>query len=113
MLSYRLPKETKKLMERELRQYYDNKRKLDKLKNTVKLSHNNSSRSLIYLEERLSYVENVFKRLKPFEQEVYNLIFKEQCDYVYCQQVKNISKITYYNIYNKSIYYLAEEWGEI
>ena len=113
MSSYRLPKETKKLMERELRQYYDNKRKLEKLKKVSELTLNNSSRSLIYLEERLLYVENVYRRLKPFEQEVYNLIFKEQCDYMYCQQMKNISKITYYNIYNKSIYYLAEEWGEI
>ena len=113
MLSYRLPKETKKIMERELRQYYDNRKKLDKLKNAIGLNVDNSSRCLIYLEERLFYVENVYKRLKPFEKEVYNLIFKEQCDYMYCQQVKNISKITYYNIYNKSIYYLAEEWGEI
>lgn len=106
MSNYKLPKDIKNRMERELRQYYDNKRKLDKLKMK-------STRELLYLEERILYVENVYSRLKPFEQEVYKLIFKEGCDSVYCEVNKGISKSTYYNIINKSIYFLAEEWGEV
>ncbi len=113
MPNYKLPKELKNRMERELRQYYDNRKKLDKLKARFEENCPNSSRSLMYLEERLSYVENVYKRLKPFEQEVYNLIFKEKCNSTYCQTMKQIDKTTYYNIYNKSIYFLAEEWGEV
>jgi len=126
MPNYKLPKELKNRMERELRQYYDNKKKLDKLKNLLiqekprtedptgeKVSSFESTRSLVYLEERLHYVETVYKRLKPFEQEVYNLIFKEQCDATYCQTIKRIDKSTYYNVLNKSTYFLAEEWGEI
>lgn len=125
MPNYKLPKELKNRMERELRQYYDNKKKLDRLKNSIiqeknvskdptghKVSTFENTRSLVYLEERLHYVENVYQRLNPFEQEVYDLIFKQKANVVYCEN-KNISRSTYYNIMNKSIYYLAEEWGEI
>jgi hypothetical protein len=112
MSNYKLPKELKNKMERELRQYYYNKKKLDRLKATL-LNNNISSRSLLYLEERLQYVENAYKRLKPYEQKVYDLIFKDCCDPLYCETNEGISKSTYYNIFNKSIYYLAEEWGEI
>lgn len=113
MSNYKLPKDIKNLMERELRQYYYNKKKLEILKKQFEKASPGGSRRLEYLEERLYYVENVYKRLKPFEQDVYNLIFKEQCNATYCQIIKNIDKTTYYNIFNKSIYYLAEEWGEI
>ena len=126
MSNYKLPKELKKQMEKELRQYYYNKKKLNRLKQDIiekketsvdptgnKITKLESTRSLIYLEERVHYVENVYNRLRPFEQEVYNLIFKENCDSMYCENIKRISKTTYYNILNKSIYYLAEEWGEI
>ena len=125
MPNYKLPKELKNRMERELRQYYDNKKKLDKLKNLLiqekprtedptgqKVTSLESTRSLLYLEERLHYVENVYNRLSPFEREVYNLIFKDKANVLYCEN-NSISRSTYYNILNKSIYYLAEEWGEI
>ena len=109
MQSYKLPKELKKRMERELRQYYDNKKKLERLK----ASCETGTRKYIYIEERLQYVENVYNSLKPFEKEVYDLIFKENCDSLYCETHKHIAKTTYYNIFNKSIYNLAMEWGEI
>lgn len=108
MQRYKLDKDIKKRMERELRQYYDNKKKLEQLrKSSVE------TRRLLYLEERISYVENVYNRLKPFEKEIYDLIFKYNCDSLYCESKKNITRSTYYNILNKSILYLAEEWGEI
>lgn len=126
MPNYKLPKELKNRMERELRQYYDNRKKLDRLKTMLaeekpitkdptghKVSMFENTRSLVYLEERLHYVETVYMRLKPFEQEVYNLIFKEKYDSTSCKVMKNIDKSTYYNILNKSTYFLAEEWGEI
>lgn len=126
MQNYKIPKELKKRMERELRQYYYNKKKLNKLKNDIINEKNKtkdptgttvtkveSTRSLLYLEERIEYVENVYNKLRPFEQEVYDLIFKEGCDFTYCETNKNVSRTTYYNILNKSVYLLAEEWGEI
>ena len=113
MSAYKLPKEIKKFMERELRQYYYNKKKLEKLKIKLDTLPLENTRKLEYLEEKIFYVENVYKRLKPFEQEVYDLIFKEQCNPVYCEQIKGITKNTYYNILNKSIFFLAEEWGEV
>ena len=109
MQSYKLPKELKKRMERELRQYYDNKKKLERLK----ASYEQGTRRFVYIEERLHYVENVYNSLKPFEKEVYDLIFKENCDSLYCETIKNINRATYYNIFNKSLYKLAMEWGEI
>lgn len=127
MATYKLPKELKKRMERELRQYWGNVSKLERLKKNVdiELNENNldfitqkdmnllSTRSIIFLSERVLYVLRVIKRLSPFEREVFYWIFKENYDCVYCQTMKNISKNTYYNIYNKCIYYLAEEFGEI
>ena len=89
MSNYKLPKELKNKMERELRQYYYNKKKLDRLKATL-LNNNISSRSLLYLEERLQYVENAYKRLKPYEQKVYDLIFKDCCDPLYLRVIKTI-----------------------
>lgn len=120
-------------MERELRQYWTNKEKLSKLeKQIIEASgsgsvQNNtvsdptaqkaiklvSTRAILYCQERILYVENVIKRLDKFEREVFNLIFKENCDFTYCEQIKHINKNTYYNIYNKSIYFLAEEFGII
>ena len=111
MANYKLEKEVKNRMDRELKQYYDNRAKLDRLK--ASLINNNSSRSLLYIEERLHYVENTYNRLKPYEQEVFKLIFKDQCNPIYCETMKNIGRSTYYNVYNKCLYYLAEEWGEI
>lgn len=109
MSTYKLSKEVKKRMEKELRQYYQNKKQL----NILKMHNEASTRKYLYIEQRLLYVENVYNKLKPFEKEVYNLIFKENCDSVYVETNKNISKSTYYNVFNKSIYLLAAEWGEI
>mgnify|MGYP007060190479 CR=1 FL=1 len=133
---YKVPKEVKERMERELRQYWINKKKLEDLKLKIIESSNNSSdtqihsssisdttsqkalkilstRSILYCEERITYIENVIKKLNPLEQQVFEYIFKNGYDFMYCQTMKNIDKNTYYNVRNKSIYFLAQEWGEI
>ena len=89
--------------------FFANKSKLDRL---IKQS-SCSTRTLLYCQERINYVENVINKLNSFEKEVFELIFKENCDFTYCEQMKHINKNTYYNIYNKSIYYLAQEFGII
>lgn len=111
MYKNKISKEFKNIMERELRQYWDNKKKIDGLKqDSSKLA---STRSILYCQERVNYIENVIKRLDDFEKDIFYLIFKEGCDSKYCETMHNISRWTYYNVYNKSIRYLAEEWGEI
>ena len=109
MFKYRLSRELKYKMDRELRQYWHNKNKLEILKS----KSNSSTRAILLCEERIMYIENVINRLKPFEKQMFEPIFKHNCDWLYCEKKYNISKSTYYNIYNKCIYFLAEEWGEI
>lgn len=109
MQNYKLQKDLKNRMEREIRQYKDNKKELDNLKK----NNNESTRRYLYIEKRLLYVERAYNRLKPFEKQIYSLIFFDNRDSVYCETQKNISRSTYYNIFNKSILYLAQEWGEI
>lgn len=105
----KLSKETKKLMERELRQYKDNKRLLDRLK----INNEVPSRAIIICEDRMKYIENVINSLTPFEKQMFEYIFYKNYDCVYCESNYNISKSTYYNIYNKCINLLAEEWGKV
>ncbi len=107
-MKYKLPKEIKEKMERELRQYEHNKKKFEQLK-----QNEINTRRLLYIEEKLDYVENVFNQLRPEEQEIYLMIFKNGCNWLYCQTMHNIDKTTYYNVYNKSLFLLAQEWGEI
>lgn len=130
-----LNKDLKKRMDRELRQYWTNKKKLERLEKDIidesasgngqprsndisnpterKAIRLMSTRSILYCRERITYIENVIKQLNSFEKQVFLFIFKDGCDWAYCKNVKNIDKSTYYNIYNKCIRLLAEEWGEI
>ena len=116
MTNNKLARESKKYYEREFRQYWKNKEKLSNLlsKKQKRLENDyTSSRCIIYLQEHIDNIETVISRLKPFEKEVFKLIFKENLDWKYCKAEKNIDKSTYYKIFNKSIYLLAEEYGEI
>lgn len=104
----KLSKEVKNLMERELRQYKDNKRLL----NILKAESTTPSRAIIICEERMKYIENVLKKLNPFEKQMFENIFYKNYDWSYCETNFHISKFTYYNIFNKCISLLAQEWGE-
>lgn len=105
----KLSKEAKKILERELRQYKENKQLINKLK----IDDNISTRVILICLDRIKYVENVFNKLNPFEKQVFEYIFYKNFDSIYCESYLNVSKSTYYNIYNKCINFLAEEWGEI
>ena len=112
-MKYKLSKDVKRNMERELRQYYTNKKELEDLKKGIDGSNTICTRRFLYLERRIIYVENVFNKLDSSEQEIYNYIFKLGYNWLYCQMNKNITKDTYYNVFNKATYLLAQEWGEI
>ncbi len=132
-----ISKEVKLRMKRELEQYWENKAKLKQLEEKIIESSPSSSiggksstnvisditaqkaiklvstRSIIYCRERINYIENVIKNLNKFEYKIFIAIFKDRCNCNYCETHFNISKSTYYNIYNKCINMLAKEWGEI
>ena len=72
-----------------------------------------NTRRLIYLQERIEYVEVAYNRLSEREKKIYKYIFKERCNWLYCQTMYNVSRKAYYNVYNKALIFLAEEWGEI
>ena len=112
----KLSKESKNFYERELHQYWTNKKRLNKLIERHEKGIKKdliSSRTIIYLQERIDNIENVISQLDPFEKEVFTLIFKDNYTWLYCETHKNIHKNTYYNIFNKVIYKLAREFGEI
>lgn len=71
------------------------------------------TRKYLYIEERLYYVEEAYNRLNENEKKVYEMIFEKGYNWLYCQTMCNIDKHTYYNVFNKSLYFLAQEWGEI
>ena len=104
MSTYKISKELKKRMERELRQYDENKKQL----NNLKKNNSASTRKYLYIEQRLIYVENVYEKLKPFEKEVYDLIFKQNYNPIYVETNKNISKSTYYNVLIKVYIFLLK-----
>lgn len=102
----KLSKEVKQYYIRELKQYWSNKNKLKYIEHL-------NTRTAIFLTERIACIEAVINKLDDFEKEVFMLIFRDNADWNYCKNIKNISKTTYYNILNKCIYMLAEETGEI
>ena len=105
-----MQKDIKKRMERELYQYYSNKKLLNRIKRESK---DISTRRFLYLEQRITYIENVIASLNDFEKKMFDIIYKDKADCTYCQTYHNISKSTYYNIINKCIFLLAKEWGEV
>ncbi len=107
MSDYKLSKELKKQMERELRQYTENKHIFETVQNNI------STRTMLIIAQRIKYVENVYSNLKDFEKQIFNFIFVQHKDCLYCERNHNISKSTYYNILNKCVILLAQEWGEI
>ena len=102
-----MKKEVKKLMEQELRQYKGNKCLLERLK----LNNKTPSRAILICEDRMKFIENIYNNLTPFEKKMFERIFYDNYDWKYCETNFNISKSTYYNLYNKFINSLAKEWG--
>lgn len=111
----KLSKESKKYYIRELHQYWRNKEKLHNM-----LDNCNSfeferipTRTLVFLQERIFHVEAVMCQLKPYELDIFDMIFRQNLDWLFCKSSKNIDKNTYYTVLNKSVFLLAQEFGEI
>ena len=72
-----------------------------------------SSRRIIETERRITYIQEAMKRLSKEEQEIVKIIFKEKYNTTLAETQKYITKDTYYKVYNKIIYYTAQEFGYI
>lgn len=136
---YRVPYRKKEFIKNELYQYWDNKKEFEELEEdiidespppadgqpkgnatgkptenkTIKIINKTSTRRLLTIESRIRAIERAFKMLVPEEMEVVELIFKEGKSQIYTEMNNNISKDTYYNTMNKTIWLVAVEFGEI
>lgn len=106
----KMPIEVKKYYKRELYQYKKNK---EQLENIVTYKQKANTRHILFLQQRIENIETVILKLDEFEKEVFDMVFNQNMDWLYCKTFKGIDKSTYYNIINKCIYLLAEEEGEI
>ena len=134
--NYKVPRWVKEKMENELYQYWDNKKELKELQNDIidsspepadgqpkgnitgnsteqKAIKIRTSRTILAVERRLKYIENAIARLNNDEKIIFEIIFKEKHNQKMAETYKYISKDSYYNTYNKIIYYTAVEFGEI
>lgn len=135
-VKYNVPKMVRKTIANELYQYWDNKKELEQLQADILDASPNppdgqprgnitgnpteqkaiklrSTRSLLAIERKLTYIENAISRLNKEEKEVFEIIFKEKHNQKMAETYKYIQKETYYNTYNKIIYLTALEFGEI
>lgn len=135
-INYKVPRWVKKKMENELYQYWDNKKELEEMQKDIiesspeppdgqpkgnstsnpteqKAIKLRTTRSILAIERKLKYIENAVARLNEEEKRIFEIIFKERHNQKMAETYKYISKDTYYNTYNKIIYYTAVEYGEI
>lgn len=134
-VNYKVPRLIKKKIENELYQYWDNKKELEELQRDIiessvksqdgqprgnaisntteqKAIKLRTSRSILAVERRLKYIENAIGRLNEDEKKVFEIIFKEKHNQKMAETYKYISKDSYYNTYNKIVYFTAVEFGE-
>lgn len=79
----------------------------------IKLSGQKSTRAIIVAQRRIAYIENAIKRLNEEDEEIFYLIFRDGYSQKTAYFEKGISKDTYYGVFNKIIYLVALEFGEI
>lgn len=138
--NYRIPGKTKKYIINELYLYWKNKKDIEELEEDIidespshpevnsrplnliskpteskgiKLAGNMSTRALIIAKRRIDYIGNAIKRLNEEDKEVFELIFRDGYSQKLAYTIKGISKDTYYSVFNKIIYLVAIEFGEI
>lgn len=133
---YKVPNWVKNTIKTELYQFWKNQKLIEELKqdiiesspepadgqpkgnatsNTVeqKTIKILSSRRILETERRVEYIQEAMKRLNKEEQEIVKIIFKERYNVTLAETQKYITKDTYYNVYNKIIYFTALEFGYI
>ena len=136
---YKVPKHIRNKIINELYLYWKNKEEIEELENEIidsspadpevniksknligKPTENKairlsgiSTRAIIIARRRIEYIENAIKRLNEEDREMFFLIFKDGYSQKTAYFAKGISKDTYYSVFNKIIYLVAIEFGEI
>ena len=137
---YYVPKEARGKIMRELYQYWENTKQLQELneldiiestpifdetgiKSKYKISNPTqqkaikladlSTRAIIEASRRVSYIEEVLKRLNQDEKKVTEYIFRDKLSQIQVQMRYNYQSSFYYNTRNKVVYLTAIEYGEI
>ena len=132
---YKLDSHIKNYIKRELYNYEYNKRKLKELQEEIlegspandgqprgnttsnttlqKVEKLISSRSILIVTQKIQNIENAIAKLNKEDKEVAELIFFKGHKQVYAQMHDGISKDTYYNVMNKTIYLTAIEFEMI
>ena len=137
---YYVPKEARGKIMRELYQYWENTKQLQELneldiiesspifdetgiKSKYKISNPTqqkaikladlSTRAIIEASRRVSYIEEVLKRLNQDEKKVTEFIFRDKLSQIQVQMRYNYQSSFYYNTRNKVVYLTAIEYGEI
>lgn len=136
---YKVPYHIREYVKKELYHYWDNSKELEELeadiidespappdgqprgtgtgnpteRKAIKINERMSTKRMIKIEKNIAAIERAFKRLPDEEMKVVELIFKKGQSQIYTEVNNNVSKDTYYNIMNKTIYITAIEMGEI
>ena len=137
---YFVPKEARGKIMRELYQYWENTKQLKELneldiiestplrdetgiKAQYKISNPTqqkairiadlSTRAMIEASRRISYINEVLKRLNDEEKRVTEYIFRDKLSQIQVQMRYDIQSSFYYNTRNKVVYITAIEYGEI
>lgn len=136
---YKVPYHIREYVKKELYQYWDNKKDLEELeadiidespepadgqpkgngvgkpteRKAIKIYEKTGTKRLIKIEKNINAIEKAFKRLPEEEMEIVELIFQKGQSQIYTETHNNISKDTYYNVMNKTIWITAIEMGEI
>lgn len=79
----------------------------------LKIAEAMSTRAYLIAKRRIDYINNAMKRLNEDDTKVVEYIFRDGYSQIRAEVDKGISYDTYYNVFNKIIFYTAKEFGEI
>lgn len=107
--NYKMPWHIRQYVKRELMDYKDNKKLIEKYANNLGRKYKGDTRELILVLARLKHIENVLESLNKEDKEAAEIIFIDQYTQSGAEIAKGLSKAAYYNAMNKIIYLTARE----
>ena len=138
--NYKVPNRVRKKIIDELYMYWTNKKELEEIdidiidsspvhdetgitakyriskpteSKALKVAEAMSTRAYLVAKRRLDYINNAMRRLNAEDTKVVEYIFRDGYTQIRAEIDKGISYDTYYNVFNKIIYFTAKEFGEI
>ena len=106
--NYKIPWHIRQYVKRELMDYKDNKKLVEKYKSNI-AAYKGDTRALLLVFARLKYIETVLDSLNKEDREAAEIIFIDQYTQSGAEIAKGLSKKAFYNAMNKVIYLVARE----